>query len=260
MSSKLIDNQKLTGGVLVNAGNNTNVWYERDSNDEFTVNGSFNPLQGIFDWVLTKSSDSKYAKSNVVKFKADKKTVKVSFKSFFPDDNYFVFFSSNDNVNLYWSDKKRSGFVINSSSPFKSEVTWLAIHKDFARLTGINNPGTIYAGTRILTYPSIDCSTLQSDCTTRPTQLDVNITCHANREGFYECEYIIAPSKTLDGVIIPMDLPDGYSTLLSTSNNINTFWVEKAADRVRIGASYPVKTTIDYLLIKNGIDWWEELP
>ena len=45
MSSKLIDNQKLSGGVLCTAGNNTNVWYERDANDEFTVNGSFNPLQ-----------------------------------------------------------------------------------------------------------------------------------------------------------------------------------------------------------------------
>ena len=260
MSSKLIDNQKLTEGVIVNSGNNTNVWYERDTNDEFTVNGSFNPLEGIFDWVLTKSSDSKYAKSNVVKFKTERQSIKVQFKSFFPDENYFVFFSCNDNVNLYWSDKKRSGFNINASSPFKSEVTWLAFHKDFARLTGINNPGSIYVGKRALTYSSINCSTLQPDCTNPPTELDIEQDCHANREGFYECEYIIKPSSQLDGITIPMNLENGYSTILSTSNNINTFWIEKASDRVKIGSSYPVKTVIDYLIIKNGIDWWDELP
>lgn len=260
MSSKLVNNQKLTGGIIVNSGNNTNVWYTRDSNDSFTVNGSFNPLQGVFDWVLTKSSDSKYAKSNIIKFKTGRQTVRVDFKSYFPNDDYFVFFSSNDNVNLYWSDKKKSGFVINASSKFKSEVTWLAFHKDFATLTGLNNPGSIYVGTRKLIYPSISCSKLQPDCSSPPQGLDIEEDCHANREGFYNCEYIIKPSKVLDNIDIPMYLPDGYSTALSTSNNINTFWYEKANDRVKIGTSYPVKTTIDYLIIRNGIDWWEELP
>ena len=135
----------------------------------------------------------------------------------------------------------------------------MAIHKNFAKLTGINNPGTIYAGTRSLIYDEISCSTLQPDCTVPPTGLDVDIDCHSNREGFYKCEYIIKPSKPLDGIQIPMDLED-YSIILSSSNNINIFWMEKEVDRVRVGSSFPSKTTLDYLIIKTGIDWWEELP
>lgn len=265
MSSILIDNQKLSGGVLANAGNNTNTWYTRVSYDEFQINGSFNPLQGVYDWVLTKTTNTHYVKSDVIRFKSPRQSIPVTFKSIFPDEDYFVFFTCNENVNLYWSDKKKTGFVINASSPFGTEVTWLAIHKSFAKLTGVNNPGTIYAGSRELVYDEIDCSSLVSSCgnndTCAETELDITKECHANLQGWYENEYIIKPTAYSDSPNIPMDLTDGlYSVLTTTNVNINTYWLEKASDRAKIGTSFPIKCIIDYLFIKNGYDWWEELP
>ena len=265
MSSYLIDNQKLSGGVLANSGNNTNAWYTRLSYDEFKVNGSFNPLQGIFDWVLTKTTNTHYVKSDIIRFKSPRQSIQVTFKSIFPDENYFVFFTGNANVNLFWSNKKKTGFVINASAPFESEVTWLAIHKNFAKLTGINNPGTIYAGSRSLVYDTIDCAELVVDCGTSDVcaepELDISKDCHANLQGWYENEYIIKPTAYSDEPNIPMNFDDSLFSVLTTTNvNINTYWLEKANDRAKIGTSFPTKCIIDYLFIKNGYDWWEELP
>jgi hypothetical protein len=265
MSSVLIDNQKLSGGILVNSGNNTNAWYTRISYDEFKVNGSFNPLQGIYDWVLTKTTDTHYVKSDIIRFKSPRQSIQVTFKSIFQDENYYVFFTSNANVNLFWSNKKRTGFTISASSPFESEVTWIAIHKTFAKLTGVNNPGTIYAGSRSLVYDTIDCNDLVPNCGDNDAcvedQLDITKDCHANLQGWYENEYIIKPTAYSDGPNIEMNFNDGlFSVLTSTNININTYWLEKANDRAKIGTSFPAKCIIDYLFIKNGYDWWEELP
>jgi hypothetical protein len=264
MSSVLIDNQKLSGGVIVNSGNNTNSWYTRLSYDEFKVNGSFNPLEGIYDWVLTKTTNTNYVKSDVIRFKNPKQSIQVTFKSIFPDENYYVFFTGNANVNLFWSNKKKTGFVINASSPFETEVTWLAIHKSFAKLTGINNPGTIYSGTRNLVYSEVDCTSLQPNCGDNDAcveeQLDITKDCHANLQGWYENEYIIKPTAYSDNHNIPMDFESGYSVFTSTNVNINTYWLEKSNDRAKIGTSFPAKCIIDYLFIKNGYDWWDELP
>jgi len=265
MSSILIDNQKVSGGIISNAGNNTSTWYTRLSYSDFEVNGAFNPLQGIFDWVLTKTTDSQYIKSDIIRFKAPRQSIRVSFKSVFPDSNYFVFFSSNSNVNLYWSDKKRNGFVINSSSPFQSEVTWLAIHKSFAILTGVNSPGTMYTGTRNLVYDTVACTDFLPGGNTDPVcinqDLDITQDCNANLQGWFANQYIIKPTVFSDGINIPMNFSNNlYSILTTTNTNINTFWIEKANDRAKVGTSFPIKCTMDYLFIQNGYQWWNNLP
>jgi hypothetical protein len=265
MSSVLIDSQKVSGGILANSGNNTNVWYKRIGSDEFEVNGSFNPLQGVFDWVLTKTTNTQYIKSDVIRFKSPRQSIQVSFKSLFEDENYYVFFTCNANVNLFWSNKKKNGFVINASAPFESEVTWLAIHKKLIMLTGLKNPGTMYAGSRNLVYDTIDCATLIPNCGNNDLcadlTLDITKDCHANLQGWYENEYIIKPTEYSDGPIVPMNFNDNLFSVLTSSNiNINTYWLEKSNDRAKIGTSYPIKCIIDYLFIKNGYDWWNELP
>lgn len=265
MSSVLIDNQKISGGLIVTAGSNTNTWYSRVNSREFIVNGSFNPLEGIYDWILIKTTDTHYVKSNVIKFKNKRSSFQVTFKTPFIDDEYFVFFSSNANVNLFWSSKKKNGFIINSSADFESEVSWVAIHKSFAQLTGIHNPGTIYAGSRSLIYDTIPCTELTINCgntdVCAENELNISENCHANLHGWYEHELIIKPSVSLDSILIPMDFSDNkYSILLSSNNNINTFWLDKSSDRAKVGTSYQINCIIDFLFIKNGVDWWDELP
>jgi hypothetical protein len=69
---------------------------------------------------------------------------------------------------------------------------------------------------------------------------------------------IIKPDNTTDGFYQDMNLSD-YSIILSSNININTFWLEKSVDRVKIGTSFPAACTIDYFIIKSGVNWWNEL-
>lgn len=251
MSNQKIDYQKINGGVVACAGVNTNCWYVRETPDTFSVNGAFSSLQTIFDWVMIKDVDSRFFKAGVLRFCAGQRTVNIKFTSPFPSNDYFIFFSPNNNVNLYWTDKKVFKCTVSASGPIGSEVSWLAIHKDIARMTGINNPGTIYTGKRIITNSSIP-SIVGKDT------LDITSNADANVDGWYNNEIIIKPTSENDNIYQPMNL-SSYTTLLSSNININNYWLEKAVDRVKVGTSYSSACQIDYLIIKSGVNWWDEI-
>lgn len=248
MSTRLIDNRKIVDGVVATAGVNTNLWYTREPNGSFTINGALNGAEDVFDWVLNKTSDSRIIKAGVVKIASDKKTLQIKFDTTFPSDRYYVYFLQSNNVNSYVLEKRVDQFVIQGSWELGEEVSWLAIHRDFARTTGPSTPGTIFAGQRRLTgaVPSIS-----GDC------LDIENDEHSNLTNWYEREYIIQPDMDIDGHIMTPNLEE-YSIILSTNSNINIFWVEKAADRFKIATSFANSCIIDYLMIKKGIDWWNE--
>ena len=150
MSSQIIDNSKLTGGVLALAGFNATTWYTRNTDGSFTINSSWNGSENIFNWVLTTAVDSKYTKSGVVKIASAKKSITVRFATAFPDTNYFIFFASNDNSTIYYSTKYANRVVLNSSFSLGSEITWFAIHETLLTSTGFNQSGNIFAGTRTI--------------------------------------------------------------------------------------------------------------
>jgi hypothetical protein len=254
MANQLVDNQKIGGGIISTAGANTNVWYQREDFDRFSVNGSFSGLQTLFDWVLVKTSDTRLSKAGILKFCGGKKSIVVDFTSPFPDTDYYVFFTPNNNVNTYTVQKKANRFVVNASCDLNSEISWLAIHKEMAILTGVNNPGTIYAGQRVMTGEAA----LESPGGQLKETLDMTSSFDANKSEWYNSELIIKPEKSIDGNYIPMNLDD-YSVILTSNNSINMFWIEKAVDRVKVGTSFPTACTVDYLIIKTGVNWWNEI-
>jgi hypothetical protein len=69
---------------------------------------------------------------------------------------------------------------------------------------------------------------------------------------------IIKPTAALDEIYKPMNL-SSYSALISSNININNYWIEKAKDRVKVGTSYSKSCQIDYLLVKSGVNWWDEI-
>jgi hypothetical protein len=251
MSNQKVDYQKVSGGVVACAGANTNCWYVRESADKFSVNGSFSSLQTIFDWVMIKTVDNKFFKSGVLRFCEGQTTTNIKFTSPFPSNDYFIFFSPNNNVNVFWEDKKVFKCTVSASGPLGSELSWVAVHKELARMTGINNPGSIYSGKRVLTEDTVST-------TPSKDSLDISLDSDANLNGWYNQEMIIKPTEALDGIYKPMNL-SSYSTLLSSNININNYWLEKAKDRVRVGTSYPKACQIDYLIIKSGVNWWDEI-
>lgn len=248
MGTKLIDNRKVIDGVVATPGTNTNLWYAREPNGSFTINGAFSGSEDVFDWVLNKTSNSRLIKAGVVKIASPKKSLQIKFDSSFPSTNYYVFFLQNSDVNGYTLEKKTNQFVIQGSWELGQEVSWLAIHRDFAITTGPTNPGTIFSGTRRLdgAVPSLSVD-----------GLDIENDTHSNLTNWYGREYIIQPTIDLDGIIMTPDLSE-YSIILSTNININTFWVEKSVDRFKIATSFASSCIIDYLMIKKGIDWWNE--
>ncbi len=252
MSNQKVDYQKISGGIVACAGANTNCWYVRESPDKFSVNGAFSSLQTIFDWVLVKTVDNRFFKSGVLRFCEGQTTTNIKFTSPFPNNDYFIFFSSNNNVNIYWTDKKVFKCTVSASGPLGAEISWIAVHKELARLTGMNNPGSIYAGKRIITALDPLPTTIAKET------LDISLDADANVDGWYNNEIIIKPTESLDDIYKPMNL-SSYSVLLSSDTNINNYWLEKAKDRVKVGTSYSTPCQIDYLLIKSGVNWWDEI-
>jgi hypothetical protein len=252
MANQIVDNRKVRDGIIALPGFNTRTWYTRETPTSFSINGSFNGADNIFDWVLIKTMDTRYAKSNVIKVASAKKSLVVRFATAFPSTDYFVFFSSADDVNLYTVEKFNNRFVINSSFEIGNEITWFAIHKTLVTSSGFNTSGSLFAGTRAIGGP-LTLNLDEDDNVIETIPIENNA--YANLSGWYNDEYLIKPSTALDGF---QHLPDlsSYSIILSSNTNINTYWIEKATDRVKIGTSYPTPCSIDYLMVKTGVDWW----
>jgi len=251
MSNQIIDSNKINGGIVATAGVNTNCWYQRDGVNKFSLNGAFVGLETAFDWVMVKTIDERLFKSGVISFCGTQQSQVVKFKTPFPTNEYYVFFTPNNNINSFWIDKKTFRFVINGSATMGSEVSWVAIHKTLAMMTGVSNPGSIYAGSRTITTAAIT-PTMGKDT------LDITLNADSNLTGWYNNELIIQPTTIIDGISTPMNLSD-YTVILSADTNINNYWIEKAADRVKIGTSYATTCVINYMFVKTGINWWEEI-
>jgi hypothetical protein len=278
--SVLINQKKVNGGVVSSPGRNVTVWYDRQPSDKFIINGSFNGLENPYDWVLVKETDSKWIKSGIVTFNSERKSTVVKFTSPFVNEDYYVFFLTNSNTNLYWNNKKANQFTINGGFSLGSEVSWLAIHKKIGQQTGIRTPKSIYVGERVLIndYVQWDGNNfIAGDDPLNPPTLPLpadstgeaippppgtyDSACNLN--GWYKNELIIRPDKTLDGIatnnLMNFTNSSDYSTILSSNVSINTYWSDKRADRVKIGTSYPIKCIINYLFIKTGLNWWDEI-
>jgi hypothetical protein len=278
--SVLVNQNKVSGGVVASPGRNVAVWYTRQPTDKFNINGSFNGLETPYDWVLVKDTDSKWIKSGVISFNSERKSTIIKFSSPFVNDDYYIFFLSNNNTSLYWSDKKVNQVVIHGGFSLGSEVSWLAIHKKIGQQTGIRTPKSIYVGQRTLIndYVKWDGTNfIAGDEPTNPSLLPLpadsigpaivpppgtyDSACNLN--GWYKNELIIRPNALVDGIstanLMNFKTSSDYSVVISTNTNINTYWSDKRTDRVKIRTSYPIKCIINYLFIKTGLNWWNEI-
>lgn len=96
------------------------IGFPNDITSEPITNSSIECI--IFD---TTKDDIVGRKSGSIQF-SDQDLYKVEFDNDFSDSNYSISISCNKNINMFYSNKKSSGFTIRSEKKFTGTVDWIA--------------------------------------------------------------------------------------------------------------------------------------
>jgi len=247
-------NKNLSGLIAVSANENVNTFYERLSNNTFDLKTSYNGYNKLIDWVIAKPINSSVFKSGIFKISGKVKSETIKFISPFKDTDYYMFICSPTNDKLYWNQLCEDRFTISSSHYLTREVCWMAFHKDM--FGGIFTPDSLYVGKREIT----NGSALTSGTTGTTGTSGDPVVLEPNLNYWVDSELIIEPEVGLDPGEMSIDPTDpGYSILLSSNENINMYWTEKEMNSFNIKTSAPVNCIVHWAVIKNGIEWWNEI-
>lgn len=244
------DNKRVAGLIALTANDNVNTYYERLDSNSFDAKTSFNGYNKLVDWVIAKPIDSTLFKSGTFKVSGRLKSETIKFITPFKNTDYFVFFSSPSNDKLYWEQLCENRFTVTSSHYLTKEISWMAFHRDM--FGGVFTPDSIFVGKR-----TIDNTVTPSTTGEAETEgLEPNLRL------WTDSTLIIQPEVGEQGdpgemLIDPTD--PGYSILLSSNENINMYWTDKEDNNFTIKTSSPEKCIVHWAVIKNGIEWWQEI-
>lgn len=239
-------NKRVVGLVATTPNANVMTYYDRKDDNKYNLLTSFNGFSKKIDWVIAKPIDTPIFKSGVYKINGKLKSDTIKFETPFKDTDYYIFLSSPVNQKIYWQMLCENRFTISASHYLLKEVSWMAFHKDI--FGGVYTPNSIFVGKRDIT-----------GSTTTPEGEEPSI---ANMSTWYNHEMLIRPEIGVsnDAGSMTIDPTDpGYSVLLSSNENINIYWKNKESNQFRIKTSSPTSTTIHWLVIRNGVEWWQEL-
>lgn len=239
-------NKRVAGLVATTPNANVSTYYDRVSDNKFNILTSFNGFSKNIDWVIAKPLDTPIFKSGVYKVNGKLKSDVINFETPFKDNNYYIFLSSPSNQKIYWQLLCNNRFTITASHYLLKEVCWMAFHKDM--FGGVYTPNSIYVGRRDITS---SVETTSGD----PPAI-------ANLPYWYNHELLIKPEVGVAddaGNMTISETDPGYSILLSSNENINIYWNKKEYNQFSIKTSSPVATTVHWLVIKNGVEWWQEI-
>lgn len=239
-------NKRVAGLVATTPNANVSTYYDRINDNKFNILTSFNGFSKSIDWVISKPIDTPIFKSGVYKVNGKLKSDVINFETPFKDNNYYIFLSSPSNQKIYWQLLCNNRFTITASHYLLKEVCWMAFHKDI--FGGVYTPNSIYVGRRDITG-SVETSGGEAPTT-------------ANLDYWYNHELLIKPEVGIadDASMMTISETDpGYSLILSSNENINIYWNKKEYNQFSIKTSSPVATTVHWLVIRNGVEWWQEI-
>jgi hypothetical protein len=239
-------NKRVSGLVALTPNQNVNTYYDRTQDVKFNLLTSFNGYSESIDWVVSRPLDSSVFKSGVHKVNGKLKSDTIVFETPFKNTDYFIFISSPINQKIYWNQLCPNRFNITASHFLMKEVSWMAFHRDI--FGGINTPDSIYCVKRVITG-------FTETTSGEPPSV-------ANLDNWYNSELWIKPEIGVDGDPAGMSIDPtdpGYSVILSSNENINMYWTEKNKDSFRINTSSPAPCVVHWLVIRNGVEWWDEI-
>lgn len=248
------DNRRVDGLIALTSNENVNVYYDRIDQSKFDLKTSYNGYSNLIDWVVAKPLDTSVFKSGTYKVSGKLKSETIKFDFSFPNTDYFVFVHSPSNQKLYWNQLCESRFTVSASHTLTKEISWMAFHRDV--FGGVFTPDSIFVGKRVITGSTTTTATTGTTGTSGSPEIEPNL------DVWVDNTLVIKPEIGVFGdpgemTVDPTD--PGYSILLSSNENINMYWTEKESDRFVIKTSAPVPCTIHWAVIRNGIEWWQEL-
>lgn len=259
----IANNRKVAGLIAMTPNNNVNTFYEKTDNQRFNMLTSLNGFSQNIDWIVSRTTDTSLFKAGIFKVNGKIKSQTIKFQTPFTDSDYFIFLSNPVNQKIYWNSLCPDRFSISSSYYLQREVSWVAVHRDV--FGGVYTPDSIFVGKRIMSG-RVFIDSDSNNYAEWPGDDNSNIVFPqptvANLGYWYNNEVLIKPEFGVDGDPGNMSIdPDdpGYSLIISSNKNINNYWIEKESNQFRVKTSSPESCTLHYLVVKNGIEWWNEL-
>lgn len=210
---------------------NFNAYYNRtvDSREIALVSSSDVSLDKI-NWLGIPQLNTTYLKAGVTKVINEKKNIKVTFDTKFSNANYRVFVFSPYNAKFYTPVKERDGFIVESSSSIREEISWIAVAT------------TEIANGSILWKRGVPNGEVLVDNLDRITEISKN-----------------SNSYTFDFTNFgyPNFVGNDYTVILSTDKNVNVWVDNKTPNSFTIRRSYVGDDlSIDWLVVKGNSRWW----
>ena len=211
---------------------NFNAYYNRTVDSrEVAIKSSSDVSVDRINWIGIPQLNTPFLKSGVTKIISEKKNIKVSFDTRFGNDSYRLFVFAPYDAKFFIPNKDRDGFIVESSSTVRDEVSWIALNTTEVRNGTINwKPGV----------PNGDIITNHFDRITEISKHSNSYTLNFTDFGFEQMN------------------DSDYSVILSTNKNVNV-WVDKKTPKsFTIRRSYVGDDLrIDWFLVRGNSRWWE---
>jgi len=211
---------------------NFNAYYNRTVDSrEVSLRASSNISEDKINWVGVPQLNTSFLKTGVTKVINEKKNIKVTFDSRYANGNYRVFPFSPYNTKFFVPSKDRDGFVVESSSTVRDEISWITIASN-----EIPN-GSIFW------KQGVPTGELISDNFDRITEINR----HSNVYTF-----------DFTNLGYPEFEDNDYTVILSTNKNVNVWVTHKTSKSFTIRRSFVGDDlSIDWFVVQGNSKWWQ---
>jgi hypothetical protein len=126
--AKLLQDEYVQVLVGLTPLDNFNAYYNRTFDTrEVSIKTSSDVSTDKVNWIGIPQLNRTFLKSGITKVINEKKNIKINFETPYANNNYRVFAFSPYDANFYTIKKDREGFIVESSSTVKNEVSWITL-------------------------------------------------------------------------------------------------------------------------------------
>jgi hypothetical protein len=230
--AKLLQDEYVQVLVGLTPLDNFNAYYNRTVDSrEVMLKSSSDVSTDQINWVGIPQLNTPYLKTGVTKIINEKKNIKITFNTRYDGDSYRAFVFSPYDAKFYVPRKDRDGFIVESSSTVRDEVSWITINS-----TEVIN-GTV----------SWKKGVANGDLIENNFDRILEISKHSN---IYTVDFVSLGFTAFTD--------NNYSVIVATNKNVNV-WVEnKTPSSFSLRRGYVGDDLrIDFFVVRGNQKWWQ---